>query len=152
MQPPDFEEPFDSDSSSKKLWTEVPEAIRKDVEEHVLAHLPANMLAKLHDLHAQGIPISSDNAFFHFGGGMAVRNLCRERLSDDELAAYCLFGDWDVCYIGVLAAIAALPPPSSEELRIVETSGSPKQAHKVIASGVDCRGWDKYKHKWQVVG
>jgi len=38
------------------------------------------------------------------------------------------------------------------ELRIVETSGSPKQAHKVIASGVDCRGWDKYKHKWQVVG
>jgi hypothetical protein len=27
------------------------------------------------------------NAFFHFGDGMAVRNLCRERLSDDELAA-----------------------------------------------------------------
>ena len=108
MQPPDFEEPFDSDSSSKKLWTEVPEAIRKDVEEHVLAHLPADMLAKLHDLHAQGIPISSDNAFFHFGGGMAVRNLCRERLSDNELAAFVPFGgDWDNCYVGVLAAIAA---------------------------------------------
>jgi hypothetical protein len=36
-------------------------------------------------------------------------NLCRERLSDDELAACCPFGgDWDNCYIGVLAAIAAM--------------------------------------------
>ena len=49
------------------------------------------------------------NAFFHFGDGMAVRNLCRERLSDDELAACCpVGGDWDNCYIGVLAAIAAM--------------------------------------------
>jgi hypothetical protein len=40
---------------------------------------------------------------------MAVRNLCRERLSDEELAACCRFGgDWDNCYIGVLAAIAAM--------------------------------------------
>jgi hypothetical protein len=38
-----------------------------------------------------------------------ARNLCRERLGDDELAACCLFGDWDSCYIGVLAAIAATP-------------------------------------------
>jgi hypothetical protein len=67
-------------------------------------------LAKLRYLHARGIPIDSDPAFFHFGGGMAVRNLCRERLSDDELAACCgLGGDWDNCYIGVLAAIAATP-------------------------------------------
>lgn len=33
------------------------------------------------------------------GGGMAVRNLCRERFSDR------LGGDWDMCYVGVLAAI-----------------------------------------------
>jgi len=68
----------------------------------------ADKLAKLHDLHARGIPISSDLAFFHFGGGMAVRNLCRERLSDHELAAFVPFGgDWDNCYIGVLTAIGA---------------------------------------------
>jgi hypothetical protein len=108
MHPPDFEEPFDPDSRSKKLWTEVPEANRKDVEEHVFENLPADILAKLLDLHARGIPISSDDAFFHFTAGMAVRNLCRERLSDNELAAYCPFGgDWDNCYIGVLAAIGA---------------------------------------------
>jgi hypothetical protein len=41
---------------------------------------------------------------------MAIRNLCRERLSDNELAACCgLGGDWDNCYIGVLAAIAVTP-------------------------------------------
>jgi hypothetical protein len=68
------------------------------------------MLAKFRDLHARGISISFDPAFFHFGGGLAVRNLCRERLSDNELAACCgLGGDWDNCYIGVLAAIAATP-------------------------------------------
>jgi hypothetical protein len=109
MHPPDFEDPLDSlDSFSEKLWAKVPEPIRKDVEQHVVAHLPDNLLTKLRDLHARGIPISSDDAFFHFGGGMAVRNLSRERLSDDKLAAYCLFGDWDGCYIGVLAAIAAM--------------------------------------------
>ena len=109
MQPPDFEDPLDSlDSFSEKLWAKVPEPTRKDVEQHVVAHLPDNLLTKLRDLHARGIPISSDDAFFHFGGGMAVRNLCRERLSDDQLAACCLLGDWDDCYIGVLAAIAAM--------------------------------------------
>ncbi len=109
MHPPDFEEPPDPNSWSKKRWTQVPNSIRKDVEQHVLAHLPADLLARLRDLHARGLPISFDNAFFHFGGGMAVRNLCRERLSDDKLAACCpLGGDWDNCYIGVLAAIAAM--------------------------------------------
>jgi hypothetical protein len=39
---------------------------------------------------------------------MAVRNLCRERLSDKELAAHVFCGVWDDCYIGVLAATAAL--------------------------------------------
>ena len=109
MQPPNFEEPLDPNLSSMKLWTEVPESIRKGLSSMCVAHLPADLLAKLRDLHACGIPISSDDAFFHFGGGMAVRNLCRERLSDDELAACCPFGgDWDNCYIGVLAAIAAM--------------------------------------------
>src|SRR3954468_22306483 len=107
MYPPDFEEPLDPDSWSKKLWLEIPEFVRKDVEQHVAANLPADLLAKLRNLHARGSPISSDEAFFHFGGGMAVRNLCRERLSEDELAKYCLFCDWDRCYIGVLAAIGA---------------------------------------------
>ena len=81
----DSDEPFDPDLSSKERWAEVPEPIRKEVEQHVRARLPTEVLAKLHDLHARGNPISSDSTFFHFGG------------------------DWDDCYIGVLAAIAASP-------------------------------------------
>jgi hypothetical protein len=78
MQPPDFEDPLDSlDSYSEKLWAQVPEPIRKDVEQHVAAHLTDDLLTKLRELHARGIPIGSDDAFFHFGAGMAVRNLCR---------------------------------------------------------------------------
>ena len=111
MDLPDFDDPdYDPDLMDMKPWSEVPQPIRKIVEQHVAARLPAKILAKLRDLHARGIPIDSDPAFFHFGGGMAVRNLCRERLSDDDLAVYCPFGgDWDGCYIGVLAAIAATP-------------------------------------------
>ncbi|ODM76115.1 hypothetical protein [Bradyrhizobium elkanii] len=108
MSPPDFDEPFDPDAFSVKLWAQVPEPIRKRVEQYVAAQLPADIISKLHDLHARGIPIGTDPAFFHFGGGMAVRNLCRERLNDAEMASHCLFGDWDNCYIGVLSAIAAM--------------------------------------------
>jgi hypothetical protein len=110
MDLPDFDELYDPDSFSIERWARVPEPIRKSVELYVAAHLPAKILAKLRDLHTRGLPISDDDAFFHFGGGFAVRNLCRQRLSDDALAANCgLGGDWDNCYIGVLAAIAATP-------------------------------------------
>jgi hypothetical protein len=109
MHLPDFDEPFDPDVFSVRRWAQVPEPIRRKVEQHVAAHLPPDILIKLRDLHARGTPISSDPTFFHFGGGMAVRNLCREHLRDEELAAYCgLGGDWDNCYVGVLAAIGAM--------------------------------------------
>jgi hypothetical protein len=124
MDLPDFDDPdYDPDLMDMKLWAQVPAPIRKIVEQHVAARLPAKILAKLRDLHARGLPISSDPALFHFGGGMSVRNLCRQRLSDDELAACCLFGDWDSCYIGVLAAIAATP------VRQAPVSPEPRQLH-----------------------
>jgi hypothetical protein len=88
MDLPDFDEPFDPgfdpldpDLFDKKVW-EVPAPIRKIVEQHVAAQLPAEIPAKLRNRHARGLPISSDPAFFHFGGGMSVRNLCRQRLGD----------------------------------------------------------------------
>lgn len=57
MHLPEFEEPFDPDSRSKMPGTEVPEAIRRDVEQHVSDNLPADLLTKLCDLHARGIAI-----------------------------------------------------------------------------------------------
>jgi hypothetical protein len=54
------------------------------------------------------LTLSHDDTFFHFGGGMAVRNLGRQRRPDRELSACGGFGaGWDNCYIRVLAAIAA---------------------------------------------
>jgi hypothetical protein len=42
MDLPDFDEPFDPDFVSVvKTWAKVPEPIRKNVEQHVAAHLPA---------------------------------------------------------------------------------------------------------------
>jgi hypothetical protein len=75
MDLPDWDEPFNPDSFSNEQWAKVSEPIRKIVEQHVAAHLPADILAKLRDLHAHGLPISDDDAFFHFGGGLVVRNL-----------------------------------------------------------------------------
>jgi hypothetical protein len=51
-----FDESYDPDLSSEELWAEIPEPIRKQVERHVSARLPAEVLAKFH---AGGIPISS---------------------------------------------------------------------------------------------
>jgi hypothetical protein len=65
MYQPDWDEPYDP--LAERLWAQVPELIRKDVEQHVVANLPTELVAKLRDLHARGIPIESDPAFFHFG-------------------------------------------------------------------------------------
>jgi hypothetical protein len=53
MKLPDFEKPRDPEASSKKRWAEVPEPVRKDVEQRVSAHLPADILTKLRDLHVR---------------------------------------------------------------------------------------------------
>jgi hypothetical protein len=100
------EPPIPFATSSEALWAEVPEPIRRDVELHVLAHLPADLLTKWRDQHARGVCIGSDDPFFHFDAGMAVRNLCREQLTDGELEACGFLLNWDNCYGGVLAALA----------------------------------------------
>ena len=56
------EEPHDPlDTLSEGRWAQVPELIRRDVEQHVLAHLPADLLAKWRDQHARGVCIGSDD-------------------------------------------------------------------------------------------
>lgn len=108
MNPFDLDDlPNSPDVRTNQYWAQVPEPIRKDVEQHVLAHLPPELIARLRDSHISGKSANSDPAFFHFGGGLAVRNLCRERLSDHALAGYGFCCNWDNCYVEVLDAIAA---------------------------------------------
>lgn len=110
-------------------WAEVPELVRRDVEGHlrdILQKQAPEVLAKWRDQHARGMRIGSDDPMFHFGVGMAVRNACRDQLTDGELPAVTLdhegqpYGrladppaggarNWDDYYFGVLAAIAAAP-------------------------------------------
>ena len=52
MSPPDskHDEPHDPlDTLSEGPWAQVPELIRRDVEQHVLAHLPAVISALRND-------------------------------------------------------------------------------------------------------
>lgn len=112
---------------SEANWEKVPEGIRLDVERHLKAAILAQapeLLDKWRDQHRRGIEIGSDDPRFHLGLGMAVRNTCRECLTDDKLPAvtvdhkgepYMRSGipgndgarNWDDYYFGVLAAIAA---------------------------------------------
>jgi len=56
-------------SSREKLWEQVAEPIRKEVEQHVAAPLPAGLLAKWRDRYARGERIGSDQISFHFSAG-----------------------------------------------------------------------------------
>jgi hypothetical protein len=58
---------LDYELSREKLWEQVPEPIRSDVQLHVATHLPADLLAKWRDQHARGERIGSDEISFHFG-------------------------------------------------------------------------------------
>lgn len=130
---PDFTPRADREQPRGKLeiwseanWAKVPELVRRDVEQHLSAILreqaPA-VLEKWRDQHRRGMRIGSDDPMFHFGVGMAVRNACRDQLTDGELPAVTLdhegqpYGrlanppdhgarNWDDYYFGVLAAIA----------------------------------------------
>lgn len=102
-------------------WAELPDLVRADVELHLLDRLPKEVLEHWRDQHERGVRIGSDDPFFHLGVGMAVRNACREQLTDMELPLVTIDhegkpyntgsnmpgGNWDDYYFGVLAAIAA---------------------------------------------
>lgn len=109
---------------SEVNWERVPELIRRNVEEHVRAAVhdeAPELLLKWRDQHRRRIRIGSDDPMFHFRAGMALRNLCREQLTDMELppvkvddkgkpyncSSNMPGGNWDDYYFGVLAAIAA---------------------------------------------
>lgn len=125
---PKHEEPRGAiETWSEANWARVPELVRKDVEghlQHLLLKQAPEVLEKWRDQHKRGIRIGSDDPMFHLGVGMAIRNACRDQLTDGELPAVTLdhegqpYGrlanpphdgsrNWDDHYFGVLAAIAA---------------------------------------------
>lgn len=56
-----------------------------------------------------GVALGADDASFHFGAGMALRNILRQAVSDDKLPMApqpggMLASNWDDYYIGALHA------------------------------------------------
>jgi hypothetical protein len=101
---------------SEANWAKMHALVRAEVELHLLDGLPDEVLGRWRDQHARGVRIGSDDPFFHLGVGMAIRNACREQLTDMQLLPVTIDLDgepygpsqnWDDYYFGVLAAIAA---------------------------------------------
>jgi len=85
-------------------WDKVPEMIRRDCLDHLEAEVPAEALRSWK---RNGY----DNGLFHFSGGMAVRNILRDQLLDQELPVvtedqygkpYGPSHNWDDYYTGAL--------------------------------------------------
>lgn len=110
-------------------WLRVSDGVRRRVLNHLRTSIIAmdhqDLLDRWRDQVAQGIEVGSDSPGFHFSGGMAIRNMCRQVMSDDELPPVRQpFGEmssnWDDYYIGALVelsqdAASAVPQEDTAE-------------------------------------
>lgn len=87
-------------------WDEIPAETRRKLIEHLHRAVPKTIQQKWRDQHNKGHRIGSDTPFFHmFDGGMAIRNLLREVLPDDQLPLAkqrSVDRNWDDFYTGAL--------------------------------------------------
>lgn len=107
-------------------WGRVPEADRKRCLDHLRATLEGTLsgvgcLGRWRaqagsTLNGKPVAIGSDDRWFHFGAGMAIRNILRQVMTDDHLppidyglSSLQLPRNWDDYYIGVLHALATEP-------------------------------------------
>ncbi len=92
---------------SKGNWDKVPDLIRQDCLRELRAHVTPELLARWKKEHAAGHEIGWGEPFFHFGAGMAVRNILRRQYLDEELPpvkqpAGEMASNWDDYYMGAL--------------------------------------------------
>jgi hypothetical protein len=86
------------------LWNELPETWRNTC----LCHLEEtftqwpHIVVRWQEQVDRGALIGSDDVRFHFGAGMAVRNILRQVLPDHKLPT----GNWDDYYYGAIDAFA----------------------------------------------
>lgn len=99
----------DLDKWCRANWDKLPALIRQDCLNELRAAVPASVLATWKAQHAAGKGIGSDYPSFHFHTGMAVRNVLRKQLLDEELPPafspnYPPEGarNWDDYYVGAL--------------------------------------------------
>lgn len=89
-------------------WLELPKEVRRKCLDLLDQHVSKEILDHWLDQYQRGIRIGSDDAVFHFGIGMSIRNLFREVLMDDGLPLVRyedggLYRNWDDFYYGGIA-------------------------------------------------
>lgn len=108
----------DLDAWSHGNWTRIPEGLRRKCLDHLHEEVDPGTATKWRSLDR----IGDGDPFFHFGVGMAVRNVLREVMPDDDLPPVDYDGveyqNWDDFYVGALADFL-------EELKGYDEKGNP---------------------------
>lgn len=96
----------DLDKWSRNNWRRVPDMVRQDCINELRVKIPKDLATKFKVDYLNGRAIGSFDSYFHFGTGMAIRNVLRNQLLDNELPAV-MYGseeahNWDDYYLGCL--------------------------------------------------
>lgn len=119
---------MDIQAWSIENWKKIPEADRKRCLDHLRIYMGdvdggRATLAKWRaqarsTVNGEPVRIGSDDIRFHFGVGMAIRNVLRQVITDDRLPGPVNSGrglschrNWDDFYIGAIHALASEPAP-----------------------------------------
>lgn len=102
--------PKDLVAWSRANWNKVHPLVRTDCLKELRARVALPLLQKWIKQYKAGQEIGSDDPFFHFGTGMAIRNVLRAQLLDEELPSvvqlhlegHPLARNWDDMYLGAL--------------------------------------------------
>jgi len=99
---------------SYRNWMGLPPLIRRDSLQDLTAAISTEVFSKwLTEYRARGT-VGEDDPLFHFGTGMAVRNILRQRLPESELSQITGIehSDWDDFYIGAMRELLDTAPCS----------------------------------------
>lgn len=77
----------DIDVWSHQNWMKVPYQQRQACLRHLKAYIPPELLEEWKREYTTNFSIGHNDVRFHFSTGMAVRNLLRDRLRDEDLPA-----------------------------------------------------------------
>jgi hypothetical protein len=104
------------------MWNTLPDELRKLALDHLRATIIPRHMAALNKWRKQvdnNIAIGSDDVRFHFGAGMAVRNVLRQVVPDHKLPLIVengmRDGNWDDFYYGAIHELASEPAGGDNE-------------------------------------
>ena len=91
---------------SRDNWNKIPEDSRRKCVDHLRSAIPDESVALFCKQYKAGERFGADHLGWHFGGGMMVRNVLRQVMSDTELPPVkyedITAQNWDDYYTGAL--------------------------------------------------